>query len=906
MRIATINVRGMRNRNKRRTVYRFLKQNKYNIALLQETYIAKEDVNKWCTEWGGNLYAAPHTNHSRGLVILTRGMNCNVKNIEVEDYKTRVQIVKIEVENQNYCVINLYAPNQDAEKAIFYERVAVMLKKYVDFELENVVIGGDMNTLCEPKMDNIAGENPSQRVLESFRKFRSELQLVDVWRQINPGKKEFTWKRNTPFIARRLDYLFVNNILSGKCDKAEIIPFPNSDHQLVFADLNMNICDRGPGYWKLNNSMLKDTDFVSMVNGVIEDTVNEYENKINAQILWDLCKAQIKNAAIEYCKAVSVKRKTKLIEIENRLATIYKNLAIHKNKAQLKIADDLKLQYEILAEVDAKGAQLRSKVQWVEEGERNTRFFLSLEKIHQIKKTIVSLKKEDGENVTQIEEVLNMLYEHYKNLFNQQQVFDQSLFNEFTNDIELPILNQDDVEVCEGMLSEEECGYVLSKMKNESSPGLDGLGAPFYKVFWAKIKNLVMGSINYAFEKGELSATQRKGVIVLIPKGNSQSNELKNFRPISLTCCDYKIGAAALAARIQKVISKLVDTDQTAYIKGRSISQNIRLIEDAIFYTNVNDLPGAIVALDFSKAFDSISKEFVLVILRKYNFGHDFTKWIQVFMNNAQSCVMNAGWLSDYFYLERGIRQGCPLSALMFVLAVEMLACKLRQSPDVKGIQLPGTDVELCISQYADDNTLFCRDEDSIHRAFNFINVFSLISGLYLNMNKTEGIWIGNWKYKRKIIGDIHWHTGVGSRLKILGVVFCNNDSAGNVLENWETRIDKIQKLVDVWGKRKLSMLGRVIIVKSLMLSKLTHLLSVLMMPEVLRKQVNSIVFKFVWGVSARGGERVKRDVLIQDFADGGIRMPSVEIMQKSIVLGMMNDIIQTEQRYTVIPRWFS
>ena len=222
----------------------------------------------------------------------------------------------------------------------------------------------------------------------------------------------------------------------------------------------------------------------------------------------------------------------------------------------------------------------------------------------------------------------------------------------------------------------------------------------------------------------------------------------------------------------------------------------------------------------------------------------------------------------------------------------------------MKGIRLPGVDKELCISQYADDNTLFCSDEESVNIALGFIDIFSILSGLYLNWNKTEGIWIGNWKYKRKKIGRFKWNLGIGSRLKILGVTFANNESAGNIAENWESRINNIEKLANIWVKRNLSMCGRIIIVKSLMLSKLTHLLSVFTMPEKLRQKVDSIMFRFIWNLKGKTGERVKRDVVIQAYECGGLKMATVEIMQKACILSTLTTFLKVEQLYTAIPRW--
>ena len=151
--------------------------------------------------------------------------------------------------------------------------------------------------------------------------------------------------------------------------------------------------------------------------------------------------------------------------------------------------------------------------------------------------------------------------------------------------------------------------------------------------------------------------SQRKGIITLLHKGKDLSRDnLGNYRPISLTNTDYKIGAKALASRLQTVITSVVHPDQTAYIKGRGATENIRLIDDILWYTREHKLDGMLLALDFAKAFDSVDRNFIQKAFKIMNVGTDFIKWLQVLNNDTVSSVMYNGWLTRYFKVERGIR----------------------------------------------------------------------------------------------------------------------------------------------------------------------------------------------------------------------------------------------------------
>lgn len=148
-------------------------------------------------------------------------------------------------------------------------------------------------------------------------------------------------------------------------------------------------------------------------------------------------------------------------------------------------------------------------------------------------------------------------------------------------------------------------------MECNKTPGSDGLPAEFYKVFWNDISDLFLNSINYAYRIGQLSVTQRRGIIKLIPKKDAELNLIKNWRPISLLNCDYKIAAKAIANRFKQVIPNIISHDQTGFLKGRFIGENIRLIDGIIKHTAAKNIPGLLLFLDFEKAFDTVEWSFL-------------------------------------------------------------------------------------------------------------------------------------------------------------------------------------------------------------------------------------------------------------------------------------------------------
>ena len=297
---------------------------------------------------------------------------------------------------------------------------------------------------------------------------------------------------------------------------------------------------------------------------------------------------------------------------------------------------------------------------------------------------------------------------------------------------------------CEGVITENECLLALNEFKNGKSPGSDGFTAEFYKFFWNNLSENLILSLNYAFEKGELSICQKRGIISLLPKKNVPTNNLNNLRPISLLNTDYKIAAKVLAKRLEKVLPSIINPNHTGYIKGRFIGKNIRLISDLIAYTKGKNIPGIAIFLDFRKAFDSVEWDYIAKVLDVFKFKDDFKRWVKVLYTDKSSCVINNGFASPFFKLKRGVRQGCPLSGLLFVLAIELLALAIKNDPLIQGISVGEQEIKLL--QYADDTTVFVRNTSSVEALLRLLDKFKNCSGLEINTHKSEALWLGSWK----------------------------------------------------------------------------------------------------------------------------------------------------------------
>ena len=205
---------------------------------------------------------------------------------------------------------------------------------------------------------------------------------------------------------------------------------------------------------------------------------------------------------------------------------------------------------------------------------------------------------------------------------------------------------------CEGLINEEECLKALNSMPSSKTPRTDGFPCEFYKAFWSVVGRIFINSLNYSYESGRLSISQRRGIIKLIPKKDSALNLVKNWRPLTLLNCDYKIATKAISNRIKTELPKLISNDQTGFIKDRFIGENIRAIDSIIKYSAAKDIPGLLLFLDFEKAFDTLEWSFLFKTLQHFEFGpspNELINWIKIFYADIESCFLNNGWTSDFF-----------------------------------------------------------------------------------------------------------------------------------------------------------------------------------------------------------------------------------------------------------------
>ena len=267
VKIISLNARGIANETKRRKLFKFLKHKDSDIVLLQETHSKKGDTKMWRSLWGSNLINAHGTSASAGVaILLNKRLNYELGKISI-DPEGRYIIMDITINDKTLTIINVYAPNSDTPQ--FFIDLFNTQKEHSNNE---IIIGGDFNFIFDSKIDcTNEDRNNNTQVKSIVEEYSEQMMLVDIFRQLHPDERKFTWSRKNPkYTASRIDFFLVNYGLVADAT-ANIECAPTTDHDLITLQVKIDNIKRGRSYWKINNSMLKESSFVNTINEVIDE-----------------------------------------------------------------------------------------------------------------------------------------------------------------------------------------------------------------------------------------------------------------------------------------------------------------------------------------------------------------------------------------------------------------------------------------------------------------------------------------------------------------------------------------------------------------------------------------------------------------------------------------------------------
>lgn len=376
-----------------------------------------------------------------------------------------------------------------------------------------------------------------------------------------------------------------------------------------------------------------------------------------------------------------------------------------------------------------------------------------------------------------------------------------------------------------------------------------------------------------SLSNGSLPFTLRQASISVLLKKGKDPELCTSYRPISLMNVDTKVLAKALARRLEKVLPTIISQEQTGFIKGRQLFYNVRTLLNVIYSKGTAAVSEVVISADAEKAFDRVEWSYLFAVLRKFGFGNVFISWIRLLYTSPFVSITTNNFQSSLFSLNRGCRQGCPLSPLLFAIAIEPLSIYLRSSTIFNGITR--SRVEFKLSLYADDLLLYVTNPvRSCPAILSFFQSFGSFSGYKINVSKSECYPVNDLALQLSQ-SDIPFKLSP-SGFKYLGVhVARSYKSLYGV--NFSPLLTEIKADFQRWGSLPLSLIGRINVVKMNVLPKLLFLFQWL--PIFLSKSfftsIDSTISHFLWNGKT---PRVRLKVLQSCKFNGGLSLPNFRV----------------------------
>ena len=599
LQIVSINTRGLRDPIKRRSIFNYYKA-RGNAICIQESHSIEEDEVIWKSEWPGKIYFSHGTSAARGVcILLAKDIEFRVVNID-KDQDGRMIICELENiddPTKRVTLCNIYAPNKD-NPSFFVS----MAERAMQMSSEQVFVG-DYNLVMNVDMDKKGvglGQNKSKS-REVIDKLCEELMLTEIWRDLNPNEKLYTWMRVKPqFTASRLDYALISESLAFKVGNCMYIPGVLTDHMGFYVSLNITGTERGRGYWKFNNKLLHDTEYVSDMNKLLDQKLKESEY-MNPHEKWEFLKQNIIKFSKNYAKNINIEKELIISQLSEKILELEHKVSNNYDANTWKILSNSKAEIDELLTEKSKGIIFRTKSRYYELGEKNTKYFYNLEKKRYNARVCSQIIKDNGETIENQDEILKEQKAFYEKLYKSDDNIKFSLIN--TTGLKVP----EHLRKCQQLpFTKEEMALALKKLKSNKTPGHDGLSPEFYKMFYKILGDSMYEMIQYSFESGHLPNSLKLAIINLIKKSGKDCRKLAHLRPISLLSADYKVVEKMIGNRLETALEHIIHADQKGFQAGKNIATNIRRVFDLIQYAEQNDLEALILSLDFKKCFDMI------------------------------------------------------------------------------------------------------------------------------------------------------------------------------------------------------------------------------------------------------------------------------------------------------------
>ncbi|RVW39059.1 Transposon TX1 uncharacterized 149 kDa protein [Vitis vinifera] len=439
----------------------------------------------------------------------------------------------------------------------------------------------------------------------------------------------------------------------------------------------------------------------------------------------------------------------------------------------------------------------KARVKWVKEGDCNSKFFHKVANGKRNRKFIKVLENERGLVLDNSESIKEEILRYFEKLYT----------------------------------SPSGESWRVEGLDWNKAPGLDGFTIAVFQDCWDVIKEDLVRVFDEFHKSGIINQSTNASFIVLLPK-KSMAKKISDYRPISLITSLYKIIAKVLAGRLRGILHETIHSTQGAFVQGRQILDAVLIANEIVDEKKRSGEEGVVFKIDFEKAYDHVSRDFLDHVMEKKRFNPRWRKWMRGCLSSVSFAVLVNGNTKGWVKASRGLRQRDPLSPFLFTIVANVLSMMLLRAEErnaLKGFRVGRNRIRVSHLQFADDTIFFSstREEDLLTLK-SVLLVFGHISGLKVNLDKSNiyGINLGQNHLHR--LAELLDCKASGWPILYLGLPLGGNPKSGGF---WDPMIERISSRLDGWQKAYLSFGGRIILIQSCLTHMPCYFLSLFKIP---------------------------------------------------------------------------
>ena len=880
IRIASLNCPGIAaitesGRKKCRTLRMYCKQHHIDVLALQETHTIDE-LSTLSSFFKFKTYCSKVSSSTVGVAFIIFNPKVKVtKHMDAQD--GRMYSITIQYKSRIITLVNIYAPmSKDQQQRFFIHHIGLWDPAHP------IMFLGDWNFVEHPQEDTRGRDRVmTQTSSQSFQYLHDFYNLIDMTAIKHSTIQMTRWDVEHSSGAR-LDRIYVSSRMSQWviATHNEAIPctlntsarHTISDHNIVAVTLSASNTPKGEGYWKLNTQILKSVKLQHKILELIGNFLKDKSEKHSLFTKYETLKGNIQTTLKEWSKErakqihkkkdelkQSIKKYTQIIE-DVQQKQIWKVTATELLKTRKAMA--------VIQQEEAQGAWIRSRAKWDYQADKSTKMYFNLERSYSSKKSINSIRAQNGELTTNPQEITKEFRQFYRSLYAHKPIHLGKLEILLENlSLNTDLMNDKHIT---RMVNCEEIRKAINDTKRGSSPGPDGMPIEFYKTFpiyWAMVLEQIYQEID---KRGRIPTSMSESFIVLLPKPSKDPQNVANWRPISLLNSDYKILTKVWANRMNSVLQQGIGPHQTGFIPGRDIRENILLTQTIIDRMVKQNSPGGILLIDWSKAYDRISHQAIWAVAEKIGMPKHGQQFLKAIYRDPVSWILCNGFMSHVIKVASGVRQGCPLSPQIFTLVAELYNQRLIKDKHIQGFKMNDKCCVKVIS-YADDTAIpFTTIKDAI-RCIKILMLYEEATASKVNTTKTCFVACQHNSHINKYMQKKGYTIRLpGTNTRYLGIPI-------GVKPNYNLTWDKLERTVaselQMWHKICTTIYGRAIILKSKGLGQLWFVTSLLPINKHATQSIKIIqkeCTKFFWGYK---GHKLRYSNLMGVPHDGGFKL---------------------------------